>query len=58
MKAKQRPEFVAWEKLVLAQIESSENAIKCLTAEIQATKVLLRSKKRMLAKGRKDESAI
>ena len=52
-----RPEFVAWEKLVEAQMQSNRNAIACLEAEIQAHKNLLMVQKIMLATAQKDEDA-
>jgi hypothetical protein len=58
MKNKQRPEYAAWEKLTLAQIETNENGIKCLSAEIKAHRELLKCQRRTLSKARKDEAAV
>lgn len=50
-----QPAFRAWERLTLAQIASGENAIKCLTAEINATRELVKQQKHTLKMGRKDQ---
>ena len=57
-KKQQRPIYVKWEKVMLAQIAANVNSIKCLTDEVKATRVLLKAQKRTLAKARKDEAAI
>lgn len=58
MKKKQRPIYIKWEKVYLAQIAASENSIRCLTAEVSATRKLLKAQKQTLAKARKDEAAL
>jgi hypothetical protein len=55
---KKRPEFVAWEKLVIAQIEGTTSAINCLQNEIKAQRALLRCQKMFLEKARKTEQNI
>lgn len=58
IKKQQRPIYVKWEKVMMAQIAASENSIKCLTAEVSATRTLLKAQKQTLAKARKDEAAV
>ena len=55
---KQRPEYVAWEKLIRAQIAASESAIKCLMAEVKATRELARCQRRLLKQAQKDEAKL
>ena len=55
---KPRAEHLAWKKLVLAQINTCEHGIKCLSAELRATRELLRCQKRALAAGCRDEAKL
>lgn len=51
-KHKQRPEFAAWERVMLAQIWSTDTSIGCLLDEVAALKKLLRCQKQAVRKAR------
>jgi hypothetical protein len=53
-----RPEFAAWEKLMLAQIKSSESAIECLESEAKAAREMVKHQRRMLKLGRQGERKV
>lgn len=38
MPKKRRPEFAAWERLMIAQIKASQSNLRCLEAEVRAQK--------------------
>lgn len=53
---KPRPEFKAWEKLTITQIDALENAVRHLKAEALATQKLIAIQKRGLKAAQKRET--